>query len=79
MVSDPEGLTPIAPMISRRRRGNSSRSNQGLAVSQALLRQEGWGNAMRRGCVSASSSSRQRLTVAVMLPPAAAPMCQRWA
>ena len=62
-----------------RRRGSSSRSNQGLAVSQALLRQEGCGSATRRGRVSASSSSRQRLTVAVMPPAASASMCQRCA
>ena len=51
------------PRISRRRRGSSSVSNHGLAVSQALLRQEGCGSGMRRGRASASSSSRQRLTV----------------
>ena len=41
-----------------RRRGSSSRSNQGLAVSQALLRQEGCGSGTRRGRRFGSRAAR---------------------
>ena len=45
---------PIRRRTSLRTAGNSSVSNQGLAASHALLRQEGWGRATRRGLARAA-------------------------